>query len=241
MGKIIEVLDRTFYPGTRRNWDDLRFAEGLRHLITDRSVVLELGAGRGKTDVFNFKGKAHKVIGLDIDAEVASNPYLDSAAVISPSGPFPLNDCSVDIAFACNVMEHIQHPKNTLAEIARVLKPGGIFLAKTTNKQHYVALASRLTPLSFHKRFNRLRGREEHDTFPTCYRCNSFADIRRISMSTGLEVIRIECWEWRPEYLRFNPIAYVVGIGYERLVNSSGFLEPFRAVLSFSLRKPDSQ
>jgi len=54
-------------------------------------------------------------------------------------------------------------------DIARVLKPGGVFLFKTPNKTHSMPTLARLTPHRFHPFVNRLRGRVEADAFPTRY------------------------------------------------------------------------
>lgn len=48
----------------------------------------------------------------------------------------------------------------------------------------------------------------------------------------------MEFWEWRPEYLRINPLTYVVGVAYEKLVNLNPLLARFRAVMGVGLKKP---
>lgn len=65
---------------------------------------------------------------------------------------------------------------------------------------------ARLTPHAFHGWVVRWRGRGRaaDDVFPTRYRANSPAAIRRLAAGAGLEVVRIELIEGRPEYLRFS-------------------------------------
>jgi len=48
-----------------------------------------------------------------------------------------------------------------------VLRSGGVFLFKTSNKTHYMPTIVRLTPYCFHQFVNRIRGRAEADTFLT--------------------------------------------------------------------------
>lgn len=60
--------------------------------------------------------------GLDIDYHVAQAETL----------PFP--DGSFDLVTCCDVLEHVQDLDRTLSEIARVLKPGGIFMYDTINR-----------------------------------------------------------------------------------------------------------
>ncbi len=46
--------------------------------------------------------------------------------------PFP--DASFDIVCCCDVLEHVDDPARVLAEIARTLRPGGIFFFDTVNR-----------------------------------------------------------------------------------------------------------
>lgn len=94
--------------------------------------------------------------------------------------------------------------------------------------------------MSFDRRVNsdnKQRGREEHDTFPTTYRCNSKGQMRAVTRDTGLTLDSIEYWEGRPEYLRLTPITYLCGIAYERFVNCHALFAGFRAVIVAEFRK----
>jgi 2-polyprenyl-6-hydroxyphenyl methylase/3-demethylubiquinone-9 3-methyltransferase len=46
----------------------------------------------------------------------------------------PFTEGSFDVVFCCDVLEHVQDQGRTIAEIARVLKPGGIFCYDTINR-----------------------------------------------------------------------------------------------------------
>jgi hypothetical protein len=83
-----------------------------------------------------------------------------------------------------------------------------------------------------------LRGRAAEDTFPTLYRANTVADVRKLAASAGLNVDRLERLEGRPEYLRITWPTYLVGATYERVVNTFDFLATFRILLIAQLRKP---
>ena len=97
---------------------------------------------------------------------------------------------------------------------------------------------ARLTPHRFHQYVNRLRGRAEVDTFPTRYQANSVSDVTRIATDAGLLVERVDLIEGRPEYLRMTWPTYLVGLAYERLVNSAALFAPLRILLVGTLRKP---
>lgn len=229
-------IDRTFFPHHGKNWDDSLFRDRIAARLTPESVVLDLGAGAGIVSQMDFRGQAARICGVDLDPRVEQNPMLDEGRVADgESIPYP--DATFDVVFADNVLEHLAEPEKVFGEVARVLKPGGVFLFKTPNKWHYMPLISRMTPHSFHRWINRKRGRAEEDTFPTLYRANSRGAVRRLAAATGFEVEAIELIEGRPEYLRIHPATYVVGLAYERLVNSLPVLADIRIVLLGALRK----
>ncbi len=235
---MIQWLDAKLYPHFQKNWDDSLFRERiLSHLTGADLTILDLGAGAGIVEAMNFKGHAREVCGLDPDPRVVDNPYLDEGKVgVGESIPYP--DGRFDLVFADNVLEHLPDPDRVFAEVARVLRRGGGLLAKTPNKWHYVPLIARLTPHAFHRWVVRWRGRAGDDVFPTRYRANSPAAIKRLAATAGLEVVRIELIEGRPEYLRFSTPTYLLGWLYERLVNRVPALARFRVLLIAELRKP---
>jgi SAM-dependent methyltransferase len=234
---LIRWMDRTFYPHLGSNWDDELFRREIASQLRPELTILDLGAGAGIVSQMNFRGMAARVCGIDPDERVRSNPYLDEAAVgVGESIPYP--DESFDLVFADNVLEHLAAPDVVFDEVSRVLRPGGLFLAKTPNRWHYVALIARCTPHRFHQFLNQLRGRARADTFPTLYRANTRKDITRLAGAAGLVVRRIDLIEGRPEYLRVSAPTYAVGWVYERLVNVLPVLAPFRVVLTATLEKP---
>jgi hypothetical protein len=122
--------------------------------------------------------------------------------------------------------------------VARVLKPGGTFYAKTPNRRHYVPTIARVTPHGFHQWINRRRGRASEDTFPTHYRANTRGDVQRHAQAAGLRLIHSWLIEGRPEYLRMSVPTYLCGWLYERTVNHVPGLESLRVILVVALQKP---
>lgn len=235
---LVERLDRRWYPDVRNNWDDELFRQAILARLTRSSVMLDLGAGAGIVEQMNFRGVAGRVHGLDPDERVLQNPCLDEARV-GTAEQLPYPDEHFDLVFADNVFEHLARPQQVFDEIARVLRPGGVLLAKTPNKWHYMPFVARITPHAFHRFYNRLRGRAEVDTFPTRYLANSRAALARLAHNSGLKVMGVRFIESRPEYLRINVLLYTLGRLYERLVNSFEILAPFRILLIVELRKQE--
>lgn len=63
-------------------------------------------------------------IGLDQAYSAAGN----DADVIGDSCALPFDNCSFDTVIATQVIEHVAEPRAMVAEIARVLRPGGVML-----------------------------------------------------------------------------------------------------------------
>lgn len=237
---FVSSLDRLFYPGYSKNWDDLLFRGVIqRYLIFGENdgKILDLGAGSGIVEAMNFRGMGPTVCGIDPDPRVLDNPFLDEPGVADGcSIPYP-ND-SFDLVFADNVLEHLDNPLQVFLETSRVLKPGGVFLFKTPNRWHYVPLIALVSPHWFHALVNRWRGRVTSQFFPTLYRANSQRQIHIYARQSGLLVENLNFIDGRPEYLRFSWPFYLIGIAYERLVSSLAIFAQLRVGIIGVLRKP---
>lgn len=237
MPNLVRWLDEKLYPHHQNHWDDAAFREQILRFVGPELRVLDLGAGAGIVKEMNFRGLAARVCGVDPDPRVVQNPYLDDARVgFGESIPYP--DASFDLVFADNVLEHLENPVPVFVEIARTLMPGGLLLVKTPNRRHYVPTLARLLPHRIHGWYNRLRGRDVEDTFPTFYRANTPAALARHAVAAGLRLREVHLLEGRPEYLRLFWLTYLAGWMYERLVNTVPGMESFRVVLIGVLEKP---
>lgn len=161
-------------------------------LLDSEMTVLDFGAGRGKwqdsetgyvAELTTLRGKCERVIGADVDTVVTENPFVDEALILPEDGRIPLDTSSVDLIVSWAVFEHLQDPAFTAQELLRVLRPGGWLCAWTPNKWSYSAIGARLVPNGLHARMLRRvqpgSARGEQDVFPTVYRLNTRAALRR--------------------------------------------------------------
>lgn len=169
----------------------IAFYTQIAALLQPHHHVLDFGAGRGEPTLddpvpyrralVTLRGRAAHVAGCDVSAAVLSNPFLDSAAVITPGQPFPYEDGRFDLVVSRYVFEHVPDPGHTAAELIRVTRPGGWICAVTANSWGYVALAARLVANRHHAAsLSRIQpGRKAEDVFPTHYRLNTPGALRR--------------------------------------------------------------
>jgi SAM-dependent methyltransferase len=234
---IVAWIDKTFYPEFRSNWDNDLFRDlTIPFLDKTKTVILDLGAGRGAIPQMDFKALVAEAVGVDPEDVVHTNPFLHEAHVgFGDAMPFFTNN-RFDVVVSNNVLEHITNPEGFFAEVARVTKPGGIFITKTPNLYHYMPTIARVTPTWFHRLVNRLRGTPGYDIFPTQYQANSRTKQRALAAGAGFEVQRFMLIEGRPEYLRFNFLTYPFGIIYERIVNWLN-LDTFKIVIFTVFKK----
>lgn len=130
---------------------------------------------------------------------LARNPFLTDFRVCRAEAlPFPTN--SFDLATANMVFEHLSDPVAALAEIRRVLVPGGVLVAITPNRHHpMVFIASVLLTRRFRSLLGHLADHRSSDhIFPTVYTCNTLKAISSHAAKAGLEVEMLESFHSLP-------------------------------------------
>ncbi len=102
-------------------------------------TVLDFGCGNG-AQTLELSGAQRRLIAVDIDLDdlsilrAAAGPSDAIFPVLYDGSDLPLRDGSVDAAVCYEVLEHVPNEALALAEIRRVLKPGGDFLLTVPNK-----------------------------------------------------------------------------------------------------------
>jgi SAM-dependent methyltransferase len=95
--------------------------------------VLDLGCRSGALTRHFLEG--NEVVGLDVDrAALAKAEALGIEPVeANVEEPLPFPDASFDAVVAGELLEHLRFPEAVVAEIRRILRPGGVLVGSVPN------------------------------------------------------------------------------------------------------------
>jgi ArsR family transcriptional regulator len=134
---------RNFFNAIAADWDRLKREilgeldlNGLilEHLGTSYDVALDLGCGTGEL-IAELRSRARLVIGVDSSTSmlqearrrfVKANGAVDLR--LGELEHLPVGNGEVDLAVISMTMHHLESPAAAIAEVARVLRPGGEFV-----------------------------------------------------------------------------------------------------------------
>ncbi|HEX7000000.1 MAG TPA: class I SAM-dependent methyltransferase [Gammaproteobacteria bacterium] len=162
----------------------LAYLRKLEHLMAERGTVLELGAGQGWSSCIYKRMFPHAyVIATDISPyAIASVDYWQRIFGVRVDRRYACRsyatgerDASIDLVYCFAAAHHFVEHGKTLAEVERVLKPGGraVYL-------HEPVCNRLLYPLAY-RRVNAVRPDVPEDLLV-------ISDMRRLARDVGLEV-----------------------------------------------------
>ncbi|QKJ61579.1 bifunctional demethylmenaquinone methyltransferase/2-methoxy-6-polyprenyl-1,4-benzoquinol methylase UbiE [Flavobacterium sp. M31R6] len=144
---------------------DVKWRKKVLKLVaeTNPENVLDIATGTGDLAILMAQTKAKKIIGLDISAgmlEIGKSKIEERKLsqtiemVLGDSENMPFEDHFFDAITVAFGVRNFEHLEKGLAEILRVLKPGGIFVIletsvpdKTPYKQGYSFYTKNILPL----------------------------------------------------------------------------------------------
>lgn len=235
------LLERYYFGRPDFTNGTTQFVEMCRRYIPQASRILEIGAG-GTNTFSETLAQLGPVVGADVTDEVKSNRHLAQAFVYDGVS-LPFEPQSFDACASNFVLEHVAEHRRHFEEVARVLKPNGVYCFRTPNLWHYVTLASRFTPHAVHLLLgNRLRklAADAHAPYQTFYRANTSRRIRQLCREAGLDIVQLDLVEKEPSYGMAHPLLFLPMMLYERAVNSTDLLQSFRSNLFGVVRRVDA-
>ena len=179
---------KNYIGGFSTNDGTIDFYLRVRSLLNGGEHIVDYGAGRGswfeddecktRVKLRDFRDVAASVIAIDVDSAVFQHrASTDQKQIVD--GCTMLDDSSIDCIVSDFVLEHVDDVKKFTSEINRILKPGGLFCARTPHARSYVAIISSLISNRYHSRLLQFiqPTRKEIDVFPTRYKLNSIDDL----------------------------------------------------------------
>ena len=138
-----------------------------REYVRDKDV-LDIACGEGYGSHLLAEAAA-RVVGVDIAEDAvahASRKYGRRSRLEFRAGSctaIPLDDASVDVVVSFETLEHIDEQEEMLAEVRRVLRPGGSLIVSTPDKLYCTILPNNINPYHvrecFKEEFEELLGR----------------------------------------------------------------------------------
>lgn len=126
-------------PDSQTAPDEVR--RGLAAFLDEWPVsapVLDLGSGVGG-NLRQIAGK-HPVVGAEISFSAARQACRHAPVVVADGARLPFSDAMFGAVVCTEVLEHVDDPRLVFAEMARVLRPGGIAYVTTPNYANVAGL-----------------------------------------------------------------------------------------------------
>lgn len=169
-------------------------------------TVLDIGCGRGigrkLEPVEAIKQRVAKLWGVEPDKSVEPPACFDQVWQETLEDA-DIPDHSVDVAYSYFVIEHVVDPVGFAKKLARILKPGGVCISATVNRNCFFAQVSWLChKLSIQDAvLTVLIGKPlvEEYHYPAVYQMNTRASLQALAHETGIsrvDVTYLESDEW---------------------------------------------
>jgi ubiquinone/menaquinone biosynthesis C-methylase UbiE len=199
MFRFYWAMEAIIAPGLKNS--QFTYRDRLKSHVSPDSQWLDIGCGHQLLpewmpgtveDTKVILARCKKLVGIDRDLVSLAQHNAIQHKVCGELHQLPFKDEAFNLATANMVIEHIEQPEAMLREIARVLKPGGLFLFHTPNARGYSTLVARMIPSRLAPHLSHfLMGRALADVYPTFYRLNTHSSISSAAARTGLRVV--EC------------------------------------------------
>jgi SAM-dependent methyltransferase len=150
--------------------------------------------------------RCSSLTGLDVDKAMKEHLLLTDR-VMGLAGSSPFQDESFGLVTANMVVEHVDDCTALLADIYRILKPGGAFVFHTPNFRYYLIYLAYWIPDSLKGRIVwLLEQRCEDDLFVTRYHMNTVPCIQQMAEKAGFQVEEIRVVGSAGSFWRLGPL-----------------------------------
>lgn len=111
-----------------------RRASAIQEMLGGKGRVLDIGCGPGFL-LREFCARGWDVLGTEFSEESAAHARntLNLPVSVGDTAALKLEAASFDAVIMWHVLEHMTDPQETVAEVTRLLRPGGVFVCAVPN------------------------------------------------------------------------------------------------------------
>ncbi len=164
-------------------FQEFRIAKIWSHL-PKRGVIVDLGCDYEQTLLLRCRGKFQRLIGVDI---VATKPKSREIELVKAdlTKKSSVKAGVADVVTMLAVLEHLKGPEKVVAEVYRILKPGGVFLATVPSP-----LSEKVLPTMAKMHLVRQDMIDQHENYFT------HEHLKKILKQAGFKHVTVETWEF---------------------------------------------
>jgi ubiquinone/menaquinone biosynthesis C-methylase UbiE len=224
-------------------YSQYHYYDELKRVIPRDSSWLDLGCGHQMfanwmmEEERELASRARRLVGIDLDLAGLKQNQFATGRIYGDLERLPFLPGSFDVVTANMVVEHLGDPSQVLAEVHRVLKPGGMFIFHTPNRRCVMMSISALLPQKLKNLLVFiLENRKEEDVFPTFYRMNTFGSIAATANQAAFRLTRVKSFCSSAITSIFGPLV-IFELLYLRLLEHERF-QGIRSNLIAIMQKP---
>jgi ubiquinone/menaquinone biosynthesis C-methylase UbiE len=150
-----------------------------------------------------------RIVGIDPDADALRENLTCDLRIRGDAAQLPFEDARFDLVTANMVFEYLPQPERAIAEIRRVLRPGGKLIAITTNGLDISAIGARSLPAALQstlRRHAKSSGSVRH------FRLNRPRKIERLLAEAGFRACRIDSLDQPKAYLEVPVLSRIEAV-----------------------------
>ena len=191
----------------------------LRKCINKNTKWLDLGCGHkiysnylpeSEKTQHEMVQKCKYVFGIDGDQYAIARNQRIPNKVLGDIHELPFDNQTFNLITANMVVEHAEDPTKLLAEIDRVLEPGGLFVFHTPNLKSYKIILAKAVPDNLKKIIIKLlQDRAEADVFSTHYKLNTPKTIRTVAETYNYELSDLHLLQAPADSVMLGPIVAI--------------------------------
>ena len=185
------------------------------------------------------KINAQNLVGIDIDESVKQKNKIHHDIRIQDIHD-PMGDHEFDAAISLYTWEHLQDPKQALANFHQALKTGGQFIIIAPQRYHYISTAERMLP-KFLKDFAwRLLKGTKFMPYPAFFRLCTKKSLQKAADECGFELKHYRAIADAPTWFAKIPPLFIIMCLVMTMFNTVPAFENLRSVFIAVLVKKET-